>query len=89
MEHDCDDSFKADAVQNFFPTTCCDKHKKHNKSEPGLFKEEFRCIEMIFLCSKNYCCYDAKSDKYNFRSKGQNKRTLEKTGDVHWNCIVD
>ena len=23
-EHDCDDSFKADAVKNFFPRTCCD-----------------------------------------------------------------
>ena len=27
-EHDCADSFKADAVQNFFPRTCCYKHKK-------------------------------------------------------------
>ena len=26
-EHDCDDSFKADAVQNFFPRTFCDKQK--------------------------------------------------------------
>ena len=38
-EHNCDDSFKADAVQ-IFPRTCCDKHKKHDKREPGLFKEE-------------------------------------------------
>ena len=80
-EHDCDDSFKADAVQNFFPRTCCDKHKKHDKREPGLFKEEFKCTEMICLCSKTYCCYDAKSDKYKFGSKGLNKRTLEETGD--------
>ena len=36
---------------------------------------------MIFLCSKTYCCYDAKSDKYKFSSKGLNKRTLEETGD--------
>ena len=40
-----------------------------------------RCIEMICLCSKTYCCYDAKSDKYKFSSKGLNKRTLEETGD--------
>ena len=26
-ELDCDDSFKADAVQNFFPRTCCDNIK--------------------------------------------------------------
>ena len=80
-EHDCDDSFKADVVKNFFPGTCCDKHKKHDKREPGLLKEEFRCTEMICLCSKTYCCYDAKSDKYKFNSKGLNKRTLEETGD--------
>ena len=36
---------------------------------------------MICLCSKTYCCYDAKSDKYKFSSKGLNKRTLEETGD--------
>ena len=42
-EHDCDDSLKADAVQNSFPRTCFDKLKKHDKREPGLFKEESRC----------------------------------------------
>ena len=80
-EKDCDHSFRADALHNFFPRTCCSKHKKHDKREPGLFKEKFRCTEMICLCSKTYCCYDAKSDKYKFISKGLNKRTLEETGD--------
>ena len=60
----------------FFPRTCCTEHKKHDKREPGLFKEEFRCTEMLCLCSKTYCCYDANS-KYKFSSKGLNKRTLE------------
>ncbi|XP_075263345.1 uncharacterized protein LOC142354893, partial [Convolutriloba macropyga] len=72
---------EADASHNFFPRTCCSKHKKYDEREPGLFKEEFRCTEMICLCSKTYCCYDAKSDKYTFSSKGLNKRTLEETGD--------
>ena len=48
--------------------------------EPGLFKEEFRCSEMLCLCSKTYCCYDRKSNKYKFSSKGPNKRTLEDCG---------
>ena len=39
------------------------------------------CTEMICLCSKTYCCYDAISDKYKFSSKGLNKRILEETGD--------
>ena len=80
-KQDCNDSFQADAIQNFFPRTCCSKHKKHDKREPGLFKEEFICTKMICPCSKTYCCYDAKSDKYKFSSKGLNKRTLEENGD--------
>ena len=43
----CVDSFFADAVANFLPRTCCVKHKQHDKRQPGLFKEEFRCTEML------------------------------------------
>ena len=49
--------------------------------EPGLFKEEFSCAEMLCLCSITYCCYDRKSNKYKFSIKGLNKRTLEDCGD--------
>ena len=80
-ENDCRDSFKADAKSNFFPRTCCSTHKKHDKREPELFKVEFRCTEMLCLCSKTYCCYDNKSDKLKFSSKGLNKRVLEDSGD--------
>ena len=78
---DCVDSFTADAVANFFPRTCCVRHKQHNNREPGLFKEEFRCTEMLFLCSKTYCCYDLTSNKLKISSKGLNKRVLEQSGD--------
>ena len=44
---DCVDSFSADSVANFFRRKCCVKHKQHDKREPGLFKEEFRCTEMF------------------------------------------
>ena len=54
---DCTDSFTAIATGNFFPGTCCTAHMKNDKKEPGLFKEEFRCSEMLCLCSKTYCCY--------------------------------
>ena len=68
-------------LTNFFPRTCCNAHKKHDKGEPGLFKEEFRCSEMLCLCRKTYCCYNRKSNKYKFSSKGLNKRNLEDCGD--------
>ena len=77
----CTDNFTANATDDFFPRTCCNAHKKHDKREPGLFKEVFRCAEMLCLCSKTYCCYDRKSNKDKISSKGLNKRTLEDCGD--------
>ena len=79
--NDCVDSFTADAVANFFHRTCCVKHKQHDKREPALFKKEFRCTEMLCLCSKTYCCYDVTSIKLKFSSKCLNKRVLEQSGD--------
>ena len=49
---DCKDNSTANATTNFFPRTCCMKHMKHDKRELGLFKEQFRCTEMLCLCSK-------------------------------------
>ena len=77
----CIDNFTANATDNSFHRTCCTVHKKHGKREPGLFKEEFRCAEMSCLCSKTYCCYDKRTNKYKFSSKRLNKRTLEECGD--------
>ena len=78
---DCKDDSTANATTNFFPRTCCTKHGKHDNREPGLFKEEFRCTEMLCFCSKTYCCYDSNSNKYRFSTKSLNKRTLEDCGD--------
>ena len=79
--NDCVDSFTANAVTNFFPRTCCVKHKQHDKREPGLFKELFRPTEMLRLCSKTYCCYDVTSNKFNFIIKGLNNRVLEQSSN--------
>ena len=79
--NDCVDTFTADAVANFFPRTCCVKHKQHDKREPGLSKEEFRCTETLCLCSKTYCCNEVTSKKPKFSNKGLNKRVLEQSDD--------
>ena len=66
----------------FFPRTCCSVHKKkHDKREPGLFNEEFRCTEVLYSCSKAYCCYGNKSDKMKISCKRLNKRALEESVD--------
>ena len=49
---DREDDFTANATTNLFPRTHCAKHKKNDKREPGLFNGEFRCTEMLCLCSK-------------------------------------
>ena len=78
---ECTANFTANATDNFFPSTCCNIHKKHDKREPGLFKEEFRCAELLCLCSKTYCCHDKHTNKCKFSSKGLNKGTVEDCGD--------
>ena len=78
---DCVDSFTADSFASFFPRTCCVKHKQLDKREGCLFKEEFRCTEMLCLCSNTYCCHDVTSNKLKFSSKRLNKHVLEHSGD--------
>ena len=78
---DCSDIFNANATDKLSPRICCNVHKKHDKREPGLFKEEFRCAKMLCRRSKTYCCYDKQTNKHKFSSKGLNKRTLEECGD--------
>lgn len=74
---DCRDDFRADALYNFFPRTCCPAHIQHDKREPGLFKEEFRATEMIALNAKTYACYDEETDHLKFSCKGVNKNLLD------------
>ena len=49
---ECTDEFLANLTTNVSSRTCCAKHKNHDTREPGLFKEEVRCSELICLCSK-------------------------------------
>ena len=78
--NDCVDNFTAEAVAIVFPQTCV-KHKQHDKREPGLFKEKFRCREMLCLCSKIFHCHNVTSNEHKFNSKGLNKRVVEQIGD--------
>ena len=66
---------------------CCVKHEQHDKREPGLIKEEFRCTDTLCLRSKTYCCCDVTSNKLKLSSKSLNKRFLEQSGDGHWKSI--
>ena len=67
--------------KKFGPRNCCAKHEKHDRWEPGFFKEEIYCTYKIFLCSKRFCCYDSHSNKFKFKRKRLDKRKLEDCGD--------
>ena len=79
--NDCTDFFPANSASNFFPRACCDKRVQHDEREPGLFREEFRCTEMLCLCSKTYCCYKSVTNKTKLSSKGLSKVVLEENSD--------
>ena len=85
---DCTESFTADAVGNFFLRTCCDLHKTHDMREPGLFKEEFRCLEMLYLCNKAYCFHDTTSKKLKFSSKRFKSESLSRVAMALWKSIA-
>ena len=78
---DCTDENSANSTTNDFLRFCCTKHKKHDRREHVLFKEQFCCTEMIFLCSRTDFCFDSQSNKFKFDSKGLNRRTLEDSDD--------
>ena len=80
QSNDCAVFFTAHANANRFLRICCVEHKQHRKREHDLFKEEFRCTEMLRLCSKTYCCYDVTPDTHKFCSKGLCKCVLEQSG---------
>ena len=89
---ECSDSFTAGPSGNLCPRMFYDKHKKHDKRDSGLFKDEFRWSEMLCICSKTYSCYNVASKKFKFSSKCFNKRMLEESADGPWDnyrCVLD
>ena len=54
--------------------------KKHDKRKPCLFRKKLTCLEMLFLCSKTFCCYDTVSNKLISNNKGFHKQTLKPSG---------
>ena len=74
------DSFTADASGYVFHQMFRNNHRKHDKREPELLPEEFRCTELLCLYSRMYCCRDFTS-KFKFKSNGLNKFVLPQSGD--------
>ena len=56
--NDCTEYFRLDSNNKFFSKSCFSQHRKYDQEEPCLFKEKFRCTEMICVCSETYCRFD-------------------------------
>ena len=83
--NDCVDNFTADAAANSFPRFCCVKDKQHAKREPGgLFKEEFRCTEMLCLCRNIYCCYNSPLMILNLAAEVSKNAYWNRAATDHW-----
>ena len=72
----CNVFFTADHC-SFFTRTCSTKHKKHDRRKPGLFQEDFRRTELLYLYSKIYCFYISLSNNFKTGSEELNKRAFE------------
>ena len=64
---------------------CCEARKKFDRRQPGLFKEEYRGIGIVALCSKTYYCFGDQTtgqvDKHS--CKGLNKQRNNLTKDAY------
>ena len=85
--NDCVDSFTADAVANCFPGTCCVKHKKHDNREPGLFKEEFRCTEMLVYVVRHTAAMTSPLINLILAVKVSTNAYWSRVGTDHWKSI--
>ena len=86
---DCTDEFTPNPTDNFLLRTCCNVHKKHDKREPGLFKEEFICAEMLCFCSKKYCVMMSVLSSTSLAAKDSKKEQWKSVAMVvQWQSIA-
>ena len=72
---------------HWFPRECCEKHIKHDKRTPGLFKLEASGKEMIALNSKTYLLQQ--ENDFKMSCKGINKLSVENPLKIFHNCLFD
>ena len=89
--NDCSNTFAADSSNNFFPRTCCSKHIKRDKREPGSFREEFRALKWSVCVVKPIAASIRAQTKSSSIAKGSTKerwRNLEldmwKSTGAYW-----
>ena len=75
---DVNDSFTADSCSIILDRTCCAEHKKMTRRARIV---QFRFNEMLYLCSKTYCCSYFVGSRFKVSSPGPNKLTFEDNGD--------
>ena len=72
-QNDCRDKFIANSKTNFFSRTCCAVHKKHNKREPSLFREEFALLKCCACAARRIAAMIVKATNLNLAAKDSTK----------------
>ena len=65
----------------FLQRRCCKKHFDDDGKEPGLFKSECRCTQVIALCSKTYIC-ELCTEGVKLSAKGVNNQIVLKNNPL-------
>ena len=79
---DCTDDFTANATVNFFPRTCCNIHKKHDKRESQVSSKKTLGVQKCCVSVAKHIVVMIKrlTSTSLAASKWLNKRTLEECG---------
>ncbi len=72
----CDDDIRH--PETFLPRRCCKKHNEDDQKEPGIFKREVKCTQIIALCSKTYVC-ELIDESIKLSAKGVNNKMVMKS----------
>ena len=54
----CEEDWKPDFAEHYFPRQCCMTHNQYDQKTPGLFKLEQSRQGIVVLCSKNLLSTD-------------------------------
>lgn len=75
-----------DEFSQWFPRTCCERHRNYDKRTPGLFKRECEGHTGVALCSKSYCI-ETETNHCKFSSKGVNKGQFNNPMELYKNVL--
>ena len=63
--------------ESFLQRRCCKRHHEDDAKEPGIFKLETKCQQIVALCSKTYVCLQS-AGEVKLSAKGVNNKVVKR-----------